>query len=222
MQQTTIELPRLSDFGRHAIPHLLEATLIPLALFYGAMWLLGTWGALGVALVWCYGAIASRLLRGRRVPGVLVLGALLMTVRTIVAVASGSVFVYFLQPVFGTVVVAGAFLLSVPAGRPLAQRLAHDFCPFPDAFTEHGAVQRFFARISVLWGLVYLVNAALTAALLLSQPVGAFVLAKTVMSLSLTGSAIVASTALFFWTMRRAGFQVTWGQAPASVAPAQA
>ncbi len=227
MHHRIIELPRLGQFARHALPNIFEATLIPLAVFYLAMWTIGTWGALGMALLWCYGAAGVRLARGRRLPGVLVLGVLLMTVRTVVAVASGSVFVYFLQPVLGTVVVASAFLFSVPAGRPLAKRLALDFCPFPDGFTEQHIVQRFFVRISVLWGLVYFVNAALTTWLLMSQTINVYLLAKTVMSTSLTVTAIGASTLLFFRTMRRGGFTVRWAPkvsaAPAALAvPASA
>ena len=121
-----IELPQLRTMARHALPHLFEATLIPLALFYVALWYSGVWVALFAALSWSYLAIVRRILIGQRIPGLLVLGAVGLTVRTVVAMASGSVFVYFLQPSLTTVAVGGAFLLSVPAGRPLAQRLSAD------------------------------------------------------------------------------------------------
>ena len=47
---------------------------------------------------------------------------MLLTVRTVIANASGSVFIYLLQLTLDESAVAGAFLLSVPAGRPLAER----------------------------------------------------------------------------------------------------
>src|SRR4051812_40355204 len=91
-------MPCLRRLVRHAAPRLLEATIVPLVLFYASLWLIGLGAALVAALAWCYGALAWRLLTGRRVTGVLVLGAAGLTVRTILAVASGSAFVYFLQP----------------------------------------------------------------------------------------------------------------------------
>src|SRR4051812_48593050 len=103
MEPITFQIPSLRALARHALPHLAEATIVPLVLFYLSMWLLGIWGALGVGLLWSYGAILRRVVTGRRVPGILVLGALAMTARTLIAVASGSVFIYFLQPTLGTV-----------------------------------------------------------------------------------------------------------------------
>jgi hypothetical protein len=205
------EVPRLRCIARHSLPNLLEATIVPLGLFYLVMWLAGVWGALVIALVWSYGAVANRVIRRRRVPGVLMLGAAAMTARTLIAAATGSVFVYFLQPTLGTVAVAGAFLVSVPLRRPLAARLAGDFCPLPDGFSAHPGVQRFFRRISLLWGLVYCVNAAGTLWLLASQPITTFLWVKSVASWALTGTAILASTLYFRRSMRRDGLEVRWG-----------
>jgi hypothetical protein len=205
---TTFEIPRLRALARHALPHIFEATLVPLALFYGAMALIGVWGALGAALAWSYGAIALRLVKGRRVPGVLVLGAMGLTARTAVALASGSVFVYFLQPSLGTLLVAGTFLLSVPAGRPLAQKLAADFCPLPEGMADHPTVRVFFARISLLWGFVYMVNASVTIWLLLNQSLSTFMWAKTAAGTGLTLTAIVVSTTWFVVSMRSQGIHV--------------
>ena len=113
-----------------------------------------------------------------------------ITARTIAAFASGSTFIYFLQPSLTTVVVAGAFLLSVPAGRPLAERLAHDFVPLEPEILRIPAVKRVFVRITLLWAFVNLANAVLSVALLMSQPVGAFVAAKTVMGFILVIGAV--------------------------------
>jgi len=190
---------------RHAIPHLFEATLAPLALFYLSLWLIGVWGALLVALGWSYLALARRVVFGQRVPGILVLAVVGLTVRTAIALASGSVFVYFLQPTLGSLTVGGAFLLSVPAGRPLAGRLAADFYPMSPEMLANVAVRRFFRRISLLWAFVNVVNAGLTIWLLVSQPLPTFVIARTAVSLGCTGGAIAVSTVWFFRSMRRHG-----------------
>jgi hypothetical protein len=197
------EIPRLRELARHAIPHVIEATLVPMALFYGFLWLVGVWGAILAALSWSYVAVIRRLLTGRRVPGLLVLGTVGVTARTLLALASGSAFLYFLQPSLVTAVVGGVFLLSVPAGRPLAQRLANDFVPLPTAFLRRPAIQRVFVRITILWALVNLVNAAAAVGLLMSQPVATYVAAKTATSWVVTGSGVALSTWWFKRTLQR-------------------
>lgn len=221
MQQVVpFEIPRLRQLAGHALPNIAEASLVPLALFYAAMWALGPWGGLAAALAWSYLAIGRRVLRGERIPGILLLGTAALTARTVIAMASGSIFIYFLQPTLGTLAVAGAFLLSVPAGRPLAAKLAADFCPLPEAFAGHPRVRQFFARISLLWAMVYITNAALTFWLLVSQSLGVFLIVKSVASWALTGSAIAISTVWFRRSMRRHGLLATRSEAVAAPAAA--
>ena len=214
MHHPPLEIPRLRAMARHALPNLVEASLVPLVVFYGALWLVGVWGGLVAALAWSYVAIARRVVTGTPVPGLLVLGAVGLTARTIVAAVSGSVFIYFLQPTLTTVLIAGVFLASVPAGRPLAERLAGDFCPLPATFMASPPVRRFFARITVLWAFVQLTNAALSLWLLATQPVGTYYVAKTAGSWVLTGGAILASTMYFKWSMRRHGITIHWRGVP--------
>ena len=152
-----------------------------------------------------YAAVARRLVRRQPVPAVLVMGAAAMTVRTAIALASGSVFVYFLQPTLGTVTVGAAFLLSVAAGKPLAQRLVADFCPIPDALAAHPRVRTFFTRITLLWAFVQMANAAITVWLLMSQPVGVYLMAKTLVSWILSLGTVAACAVWFLRSMRRHG-----------------
>ena len=144
------QVPRLAVLARHATPHLLEATLIPLGLFYGGLELFGLWAALLAALVWSYTSLLRRLVTRRRVPGMLLLGIVGLTARTALALATGSVFLYFLQPTLGTGLVATVFAGSVLLGRPLALRLAADFLPLPEALLARPRVRRFFHRVSLL------------------------------------------------------------------------
>jgi intracellular septation protein A len=194
--------------ARHALPHLIEATFIPLILFYAFLWTAGVWGALVAALVWSYTAIIRRAVTGQRIPGILVLGTLGITARTIAAFASGSTFIYFLQPSLTTVAIAGAFLLSVPAGRPLAERLAHDFVPLEPEVLRLPGVQRVFIRITLLWAFVNLANAAVSITLLLSQDVGTFVALKTIGGMVMVGMAVGASTIWFKQALRNHNISV--------------
>ena len=61
---------KLSVFGAvvaRSAPRLIEASLIPSALFYCALVFVGIGAAYGVAIVWLYGTLATRLVCRRRV-----------------------------------------------------------------------------------------------------------------------------------------------------------
>jgi hypothetical protein len=206
-----MEIPGLRTLARHAVPRFVEGSLIPLALFVVGLRVFGVWGAMTAGLLWVYSAIVVRLVLRRRVPGILVLGAVTLTARTVVALASGSVIVYFLQPSLGTVLVAMAFLMSVPLNRPLAGRLADDFCPLPHDVRANTHVRRFFRQISLLWAFAQISNATITIWLLFSQSLATFVVLRTVVSSSVTITAIVASTLWFKRSMARHGITVSMG-----------
>jgi len=192
-----LPIPRPGVLARHALPHLIEATLIPLGLFYAGLRLWSFLGALLATLLWSYTALLRRVIMRRRVPGTLLLAALTLTGRTALALATGSAFLYFLQPALGTALVAAAFLTSVLVGRPLALRLAADFVPLPATLLANARVRRFFLRISLLWALVFLANTGISLWLLLSQPLVTFLWTRTLASLILTASAIAISTFAF-------------------------
>lgn len=217
MHAPRFEIPRLSVMARHALPHVVEATVIPVAIFLVSMRVLGVWGAVIAGTVWGYGAILRRVIQGRRIPGILALGVVTLTARTVVTVLTGSVFVYFLQPTLGTALVATAFLVSVPVGHPLAERLVGDFCPIPDDVMANTHVKLFFRRITLLWACTQGLNATLTLWLLVSQSVGTFVVARTVVSWSLTGTAILISTVWFRRSMTRHGILAARREEPVPV-----
>jgi hypothetical protein len=197
------EIPRLGALARHAIPHVIEATLIPLGLFYLSLWRYGTEGAICVAVAWGYLAVLRRLVLRQRIPGILLLSTLGLTARTIIALAAHSTLVYFLQPCLTTAAVGGLFLFSIPAGRPLAERLARDFVPFPPDFFTRPGMRRVFVQITVIWALVNLLNAAMAILLLVSQPVATYLAAKTGVSAVVTGSGVLVSAWWFKRNLKR-------------------
>jgi hypothetical protein len=208
MTSEQMEIPDLRTVLRHAAPRFVECTLIPLVLFLVFLRVLGVWGAMTAGLVWVYSLILVRACTRRRIPGILVLGALTLTARTIIAILANSVVVYFLQPSLGTMLVAAAFLFSVALDRPLAGRLAADFCPLSTEMHANTHVRRFFRQISLLWAFAQAANAGITVWLLFSQSLGTFVLLRTVVSASVTIAAIAASALWFKRSMGRHGIVV--------------
>jgi hypothetical protein len=194
---------------RRSAVRLLEGAVIPLAIFLIGLHLLGVWGAMTVGLAWAYGLILIRACTRRPIPGILLIGALTLTARTVIAFASHSVVVYFLQPSLGTTLVGAAFLVSVAIDRPLAARLAIDFCPLSAETRANEHVRRFFRDISLLWAFAQAANAGITIWLLFSQSIGTFVVLRTVVSLGVTTVGIVASCLWFRRSMARNDITVT-------------
>jgi hypothetical protein len=196
---------------RHAIPVVLEAIVAPLGLFYLVLMLWGFRGALIAALGWSFLALGRRLHRGERISMLLLLGTLLLTLRTAVSFITGSSFLYFAQPTAGTIVIAFVLFGSALLGRPFTQRFAGDFCPIDPELLARPLVHRFFVRISVLWATVLLLNAGFVLWLLLTSSLHAFVLERAAVTYSMTALAIYLSIRQFVVMMRGDGITVQWG-----------
>lgn len=208
-----IDVAHPSALARHAGKTVLVASLIPSALFYVTLQLAGLPAAIGAALGWYYTVLVVRHLRKRPVVGAAMLGAGLMSMRAVVALWTGSAYLYFLQPVAGTVATATSIAVTALAGRPLIERLVHDFVPVPEPLSERLNAARFFHRTSVLWTLTYVVNAVGTVWLLTNASLGSFVLIKSFMSPLLTSTAAAITFVLFRRLLRREGVSLRWAPA---------
>lgn len=203
----------------HAGRTVLLASVIPMGLFYLALGLSGLTVAVAVAAGWYYAGLLIRVARRRPVMGAAFLGAGLMTVRAFVAFWTGSAFLFFLQPVAGTIATATALAITALAGRPLLERLMHDFVPLPAPLSDCLRANRFFDYTSLVWSLIYFVNAAGTVWLLTTASIGGFLVLKTVFSPVLTAIAVTATYLLFRRLLRRDGVQIRWRRpAPAPAA----
>lgn len=207
-ESLTIQLPALGVHLRHGVKHLLEATLIPLGLFYLALMVSGLHGALFAALGWSLAAVAYRAVTRRPIPTVLALMTALLVARTAVGYATDSVFLYFLAPCLQDFVVGLAFLALLPFRRSLIAKLACDFCVFPPALTDNPRVRRFFHRVSLLWSSVFLLSGGLTLWMLAEASLGKFLLIGTAASYTLVGVAILVSLLWFRRALRTEGIRL--------------
>ena len=206
-----LRMPAPRTALRHAVPVVLEAIVVPLALFYTVLLLWGFRGALIAALGWSFLALGRRLRRGERVSMLLLLGTLHLTLRTTVSFITGSAFLYFAQPTAGTIIIAFVLFGSAVLGRPFTQRFAGDFCPIDPELLARPLVHRFFVRISVLWATVLLLNAGFVLWLLVTSSLHAFVLERAAVTYTMTACAIYLSIRQFVVMMRGDGITVQWG-----------
>ena len=205
---SVLQLPHPLLVLRHALPVILESVVAPFAAYYFVLVISGFRGALVSALAWSYFLIGRRLCRHERVSTLLMLGTALLTLRTIVAFATDSPFVYFIQPTVSAFLASFMLVLTALAGRPFTQRFTHDFCPLTPELLARPSVHRFFIRVSFLWAVAMFLNGAIVLGLLLTVSTRSFLLERSGATLSVTVAAIYFSITWFARTMRRDGVTV--------------
>ena len=204
----SLTVPHWRDIARHAVPNVVEGKLVPAAIFIAVLQLGGTRPAVLGALAWALLAMGVRAWRRKPISGLLWLTTLTLMGRTIAALATGSALVYFIQPTVTTSLVAAAFLVSVPIGRPLAERLALDFCPLDDSTRANPVLQRFFRDVSLWWAFTSAVNFTVTLWSLLSHSPTTFVMLKSVLGPITTTVTLGVAFVWFKLLMGRSGTAV--------------
>jgi hypothetical protein len=191
----------LRAVARRSLPGIIEASLVPAAIFLLTSSFLGARGAMLAVLAWAGACFLWRRHRGRTMPTLVVVTLCGLAVRTLIGVASGSTFAYFVQPIATMIAIATVFVLSVVLGRPLVARIAHDFCPIAPDVAKRPAVIELFTGLTVLWAVAQLLTAAATLTLLLSLDTTLFVVLKPVVTLSISAAAVAVT---IWWALRTA------------------
>lgn len=196
--RTDSTAPRLAAVVRHLALSLFVATVVPTVVFYVCLVTVGLWAALVGALMWCYATVAWRLRTRQPTSALLWLTVAGLTGKTIVVFATGSTFIYFVQPALGDAVVAAVFLVSLMTARPGVSRLAADFYPMTHDVAARPRVRTLFTRLTLLWAGICAIKAAATVWLLHTLSLTTFVAAKTIFapSAAMLGAAITVALAV--------------------------
>ena len=184
--------------------------MIPAVVFIGLLEFLGTRSAVIGALAFALAAMVGRVVRKKTIPGLLWLTTLGLLARTIAALATGSIVIYFLQPTVATALVGMAFLVSVLVRRPLVERIMLDFCPLDDETRAHPQLQRFFRHVSLWWAFTSMVNFGITLWLLLSHSPTTFVLVKSFLGPATSTVTLGVAFVWFRAMMARSGTTVVF------------
>jgi uncharacterized membrane protein len=215
-----IEMPGWRPILRQVMTRAAMVSLLPMTVFYMTLSLAGVRTAALVTALLYYVGLFSRIVRRKPVLAAAMFAAGLLGVRTVVVFCTGSAFLYFMQPVAGTLAVATTFAASCIAGRPILERFAHDFCPLTPELSAHLRSARYFTWLSLVWTLTYGLNAVGTVWLLTTASLHGFIMMKAVLGPLLTLTAAVASYLLFLLAMRQRNVSIRWahhdGWAPAS------
>jgi uncharacterized membrane protein len=198
-EEHLIEVGRVGKVIGNAVLMLTEAVLIPTAILYVAIRTVGAVPGLIGVIGWCLGTMGVRWVLGRRVPSTLLLVIGMLVLRTSIALATTSVWLYLLQPIAASVLMSFLFIGSALIGRPVTQRLARDFVHLPELLLADRRVRRMFVEVALIWGLSRALDAGLSlGSLHFGDSFG--VLARGVLSTGLTAVSIVGCA---YWGWRR-------------------
>jgi len=215
-QSAGIVMPPLRSMLGGIGSQIVEGTLVPALIFWSVLHLSGLVWALCAGLAWCYLAIARRWARGRALPAVLVLGALLFTTRTGIALAFDSTFIYLLTPTINAFVLAAAFAGSTLLRQPLTERFARDFVGLPDHVTALVRVKTVLRRLSLIWALVNVVNGWVALQLLLADRYDAVLLTRSILAPALSSVAVACCVLMGRRALQAEGIHLhlRWRDAP--------
>jgi hypothetical protein len=184
--------PRLAAIVKHLALSLLLATIVPSLLFYTCLRVGDIWAAFTAALVWCYGSMAWRMGTRRRRSALLWITTIGLTAKTVFSLATGSTFLYFLQPAINDAIIAVVFLGSLAGARPVVARLAADFYPMTEDIASRPRIQRLFWHLTLMWAVLCLCKSVASIWLLESTSLNTFVAARAGVTtgVALTGAAV--------------------------------
>jgi hypothetical protein len=175
---TFIDMPGWRPILKRIGTNMALVSFIPMAVFYTFLATFGLRVAVVSVVSWYYGMALLNIVRRKPVLAAGLLGAGVISIRAVVTFITGSAFLFFLQPVAGTVFTATLIAATALAGRPILDRIAHDFCAFSPEMSARLRDNKFFFRISVLWSVTYFLNAAGTVWLLTNASLNRFMVLK--------------------------------------------
>jgi hypothetical protein len=199
VRSVAVELafPTVRQLARRILPQAVVASVVPALILIAVLPVAGPAVAIASALAWTVALTAIGWVVGRPASGLSILSLTRLTLRSAVAIAAGSTFVYFVQGSIGGLCLAIAFLASATLDRPLARRFARDFCDLPERLLHHPGVHRTLRRMSVMWGFVGLAHATTGFLLLVSLPTTTYLVVNPALSVAVPAAALAVSTTWF-------------------------
>jgi hypothetical protein len=160
---------------RDAGPRFVRDGLGPLAMFFLGWKLIGL--GTGIALAAAFGLAVYVHERRQDRPAMIVrLALVLVAIRAIVGVTSGSATVYLAQEVGIDSLLGTAVLVSLRSARPFASWFAGEIYAFPEVVRESATYREVMRTITVVWGGYFLGRGLVRLAALLTLSTGHYAL----------------------------------------------
>jgi hypothetical protein len=202
-----LELPRPWRLMLTAGWNLAESLGIPVAGYFVGASLGGRDAGMLVASVVVWLTVVGRKVVTRSVPSLLTISALVLTLQTAVVLVTGSVLFFLLQFPLANLGLCVLFARTAPTRRPLVAQLAAEVVALRHP-SHHPGLHRFFQGATWLWAGIFAVSTAGLAAAMALEPVKAFMLLTTVVTVGGLVAGTGASALWFARVLRRHGLRV--------------
>jgi hypothetical protein len=208
-----LELPRPWRLLLTAGWNLAESIGLPAAAYLVGVMLGGQAAGMvtATAVVWLTAAV--RKVAVRTVPGLLTISALVLTLQTVLVIATGSELVFLLQFPLANLALCVLFARTARSGKPLVADLAAEMVALRRPAAGDPGLDSFFHKATWLWAGIFAASAAGLGALMTVEPAKVFLALTT----AVTAGGAVAGTAFcalwFVKVVRRSGLRVRFGQA---------
>jgi hypothetical protein len=207
-----LELPRLWQLVLTAAWNLAESLGLPAAGYLVGAALGGQPVGMVAATTVMWGIVAIRKVASRGVPGLLMISALVLTLQTILVVATGSTLVFLLQFPLANLALCILFARTARTGEPLVARLAAEVVGLRQPSARHPGLDRFFRGATWLWAAIFAASAAGLAAAMAIEPAGVVPLLATIVTVGGTVAGAFLSFLWFMRVLRRFGLHVRLSQ----------
>ena len=161
------------------------------------------------AAVWL--TVAGRKIITRSIPGLLMISALVLTLQAGVVLVTGSVLFFLLQFPLANLGLCVLFARTAPTRKPLVAQLAAEVVALRHP-SHHPGLHRFFQGATWLWAGIFAVSTLGLAAAMALEPVKAFLLLSTAVTVGGVVAGTGASALWFFRVLRRCGLRVRFAQ----------
>lgn len=210
-----LELPRPWRLLLTAGWNLTESIGLPVVAYLVAAMLGGQGVGMVAASVVVWLTAVVRWVAGRSVPGLLTISAVVLTIQTVLVIATGSELVFLLQFPVANLALCVLFARTARTGKPLVADLAAEVVALRQPPAGNPGLDSFFQRATWLWAGIFAASAVGLAALVTVEPTRVFLTLTTVIT---AGGAIAGAVFCGLWfvrVVRRAGLRVTFTKAPA-------
>jgi hypothetical protein len=207
-----LELPRPGRLVLTAGWNILESVGLPLIAYAAGAQFGGQNAGMLAATVVVWLAAIVRKVATRTVPGLLLISALVLTLQTVLVVATGSVLFFLLQFPLANLALCVLFARTAPTRKPLVAQLAAEVVALRQPSSRHPGLDRFFQGATWLWAGIFAASAIGLAASMVLEPTTVFL----VLSTAVTVGGVVAGTFLsaiwFVRVIRRSGLRVRFAR----------
>lgn len=198
-------MPRPARLVRTTAWSLIESAGLPVGALALAGWLWGRDAGLiaGVVVVWIIAAI--RKIHTGTVPSLVVISVVVLTLQTVLAVATGQLWIFLLHFPLANLFLCILFARTARGSNPFVAQLAAEVVALRQPATPNPGLHRYFQDATWLWAGIFLLLAVSMAALLATQSTAMFILLATVATVLLIVAGAGASALWLRLVLRRLG-----------------